>query len=84
LPDPEFDKAIDGIEPVEREFLDPDLGPERRRFPPQPLRAGQIAGGAGAVIALPIPGREPRRRAGLRLGKIRKRYGIHCGTIDER
>jgi hypothetical protein len=36
------------------------------------------------VDALPIPGREPRRRAGLRLGKIRKRCCTHWGTIDQR
>src|SRR5207248_9850877 len=83
LPHAEFDKALDRIDPVECEFLDPDFGAERHRFLPKPLGAGQIARCSGAVEALPIPGGQPRRGAGLRLLKIRKRCGLHCGSIDE-
>jgi hypothetical protein len=35
------------------------------------------------VDALPIPRGQPLRRAGLGFDKIRKRHGMHCGTIAE-
>jgi 2-iminobutanoate/2-iminopropanoate deaminase len=79
----QLEKTFDWREPVEREFLDRCLGAERGGFPRQPGRAGSAAHGRGAVDALPIPGGEPPRRAGLRLDKIRERRPLHYGSIDD-
>ena len=58
------------IEPLEREFFDVDLAGNARCFVRQPLGAGAVAGGAGAVSALPVPGFEPACSAGFGFGHV--------------
>ena len=65
-PSVQFDKALDGIEAIEGEFLDRHLGAERGRFPCHPCGSGPAADCAGPMNALGIPCLEPARRAGLR------------------
>ena len=59
LPHAEFDKALERIDPVECEFLDPDFGAERHRFLSEPLGTGQIARCSGAVQTLAVPRPQP-------------------------
>ena len=55
LPYAEFDKTLDGVEPVEREFLNRDRGTGNRGFLREPFGTGEVARRAGAVQALTIP-----------------------------
>ena len=55
----DVEKGRAGVEPLDGEFLDRDIGAERGGLGRQPFRPGVVAIGRGAVIALRIPGGEP-------------------------
>ena len=59
----DFEKRRHRVEAFEREFLDRHRSAERRRFARQPVGAGIVARGRGAVDALRVPRGEPARGA---------------------